>query len=161
MTGMACLEEVDAWLRRRGANTMLTGADAMRTLSNNGAGYTVVATQFEPSISHFDFVGPNGQGASEGQVKECLTIPPQPPVPSQPCRDNPRWVVAQSGRRFDVVIPINALTGRFGGGGTVGGSAPSTSGASDNCAISSDGGATPPCRWQPIWNQPGCAQQVR
>lgn len=127
-------------------------ADAMRTLPNNGAGYTVVATQLEPSSSHFDFVGPNGQGVGEDQVKECLVIPPLPPLPFMPCRDYPVWVVALSGQTCDVIIEINALTGRFGGGGTVGGSAPSTSGVSDSCAISPGGGSTTPSWWQPFWN---------
>ncbi len=127
-------------------------ADAMRKLSNNGAGYTVVATQLEPSSSHFDFVAPNGQGVGEDKVKECLVIPPIPPLPFLPCRDYPVWVVALSGPTCDVIIEINALTGRFGGSGTAGGSPPSTSAASDSCAISTGGGATAPNWWQPFWN---------
>jgi hypothetical protein len=128
-------------------------ADAMRQLPNNGAGYTVVATQLEPSSSHFDFVGPNGQEVGEDQVRECLVIPPLPPLPFlTPCRYYPVWVVALSSRTCEVVIEINALTGRFGGaGGTNGGSAPSTSSASDSCAISPGGGATTPTWWQPVW----------
>jgi hypothetical protein len=131
-------------------------ADAMRQLPNNGAGYTVVATQLEPSSSHFDFVGPNGQRVGRDQGKECLVIPPLPPLPFLTrCRYYPVWVVALSSQTCDVEIEIeiNALTGRFGGaGGTYGGSAPSTSSASDSCAISPGGGATTPDPWwQPVW----------
>jgi len=121
-------------------------ADAMRQLPNNGAGYTVVATQLEPSSSHFDFVGPNGQRVGRDEGKECLVIPPLPPLPFlTPCRYYPVWVVALSSQTCDVVIEINALTGRFGGGG---GSGPSTCAS----AISPGGGATTPDPWwQPVW----------
>jgi hypothetical protein len=126
-------------------------ADAMRQLPNNGAGYKVVATQLEPSSQHFDFLGPNGERVGEDQVKECLVIPPLPPLPFlTPCRYYPVWVVALSSQTCNVDIEINALTGRFGGGG--GGSAPSTSGASGSCEISPSGEATAPIWWQPFWN---------
>jgi hypothetical protein len=129
-------------------------ADAMRELPNNGAGYKVVATQLEPSSDHFNFTAPNGQGFGEDQVKECIIIPPLPPLPFLPCRNFPVWVVALSGQTCDVVIAINGLTGRFEGAGAgyAGGAQP-TPGASDSCGISPGGGeTTAPVWWQPVWN---------
>ena len=129
-------------------------ADARRELPNDGAGYTVVATKLEASSKHIDFIAPNGQGFGEDQVKECLVIPPIPPLPFlTPCRYYPVWVVALSNQTCDVVIAINALTGRFGGGGAGSkGSAPSTSNPSDSCEISPSGDATTPTWFQPMWN---------
>jgi hypothetical protein len=129
-------------------------ADAMRQLPNNGAGYTIEAVQLEPSSSHFDFSGPNGQGFGEDQVKECLVIPPLPPLPFlTPCRYYPVWVVALSSQTCDVVIAINALTGRFGGGGAGSrASAQSTSSPVDSCAFSPDAGPTTPGWLQPGWD---------
>jgi hypothetical protein len=129
-------------------------ADAMRQLPNNGAGYTMEAAQLEPSSRHFEFSGPNGQGFGEDQVKECMVIAPLPPLPFlTPCRYYPVWVVALSNQTCDVVIAINALTGRFGGGGTgYRGSAQSTSSAVDSCGFNPGGGASTPGWWQPVWD---------
>ncbi len=129
-------------------------ADAMRELPNNGAGYKVVATQLEPSSGHFNFTAPDGQSLGGDQVRECIIIPPLPPLPFLPCRNFPVWVVALSGQPCDVVIAINALTGRFegAGAGSTGG-AQATPGPSDSCGISPGQGATTsPVWWQPIWN---------
>lgn len=129
-------------------------ADAMRALPNNGAGYTVLATQLEPSSRHFDFSGPNGQRFGEDQAKECLVIPPLPPLPFlTPCRYYPVWVVVLSSQTCDVVVAINALTGRFGGAGAnYRGDAQSSSGAPGSCEISPGGGDASPGWWQPVWN---------
>lgn len=129
-------------------------AAAKRELPNNGANYKVVATELEPSSDHFNFTAPNGQGFGEDQVKECIIIPPLPPLPFFPCRNFPVWVVAFSGQTCDVVIAINGLTGRFegAGGGSTGGVQP-TPGQPDNCGISpGQGPTTSPVWWQPIWN---------
>jgi hypothetical protein len=129
-------------------------ADAMRQLPNNGAGYTVAATQLEPGGSPFDFTGPSGQGFGEDKAKECLIIPPLPPLPFLPCRDYPVWVVALSSQNCDVIIAINGFTGRFGGAG-VGyrAGAQATPGPSDSCGITPGGGTTTaPGWWQPVWN---------
>lgn len=126
--------------------------DAMRALPNNGAGYTVLETQLEPSSRHFDFSGPNGR-YGEDQVKECLVIPPLPPLPFlTPCRYYPVWVVVLSSQACDVVIEINALTGRFGGaGGGSRGDTQSGSAAPDSCEISPGAGDESPGWWQPVW----------
>jgi hypothetical protein len=128
-------------------------ADAMHQLPNNAAGYTVVATQLEPTSSHFDFSGPNGQRFGEDQVKECLVIPPLPPLPFlTPCRYFPVWVVALSTPTCDVVIAINAHTGRFGGAGaSYRGSDQATSTAGDSCGITPGGAGTTLSWWQPGW----------
>jgi hypothetical protein len=129
--------------------------DAMHQLPNNGAGYTLVAVQFEPSSKHFDFSGPNGQGFGEDEVKECLVIPPLPPLPFvTPCRYYPVWVVALSNQTCKVVIAINALTGRFGGAGGEGyaGDAQPTSTAAESCGIEPGSGSTAPGWWEPVWD---------
>jgi hypothetical protein len=129
-------------------------AAAMHDLPNNGAGYTLVAVQLESSSKHFDFSGPNGQGFGEDEVKECLVIPPLPPLPFlTPCRYYPVWVVALSTQTCSVVVAINALTGRFGGAGAgyQGGAQPNST-ASDPCGISPGGGGTTPSWWQPVWD---------
>ena len=92
-------------------------ANAMKALANNGVGFTVVALQLEPSSKHFDAAVPSGR-FGEDQVKECLVIPPLPPLPFiSPCRYYPVWIVALTNGGCDVTIAINAFTGRFGGGG--------------------------------------------
>lgn len=128
-------------------------ADAMHQLANNGAGYTVVATQLEPSSSHFKFTGPNGQGFGEDEAKECLVIPPLPPLPFlTPCRYYPVWVVALSTQACDVVIAINAHTGRFGGAGSdYRGTPPANTIDFGNCGITPGGGGANLSWWQPGW----------
>jgi hypothetical protein len=127
--------------------------DAMHQLPDDGAGYTLIAVQFEPSSKHFNFSGPNGSVFGEDDVKECLVMPPLPPLPFlTPCRYYPVWVVALSNPTCDVVIAINAHTGRFGGAGTGyrGDSLPNAAG-SDRC-LSAGGGASAPDWWRPIWD---------
>jgi len=127
--------------------------DAMHQLPNDAAGYTVVATQLEPSSSHFDFSGPNGQRFGEDQAKECLVIPPLPPLPFlTPCRYFPVWVVALSTQRCDVVIAINAHTGGFGGAGeSYRGTDQATSTAFDSCGITPGAAGTTLTWWQAGW----------
>jgi hypothetical protein len=148
----------DAYLVASAPSTQISEkeavADAKRGLPNNGADYKVVATELEPSSDHFNFTAPNGDGFGEDQVKECIIIPPLPPLPFLPCRNFPVWVVAFSGKTCDVVIAINALTGRFegAGGGSAAGVQP-TPGPLGNCGISpGQGPTTSPVWWQPIWN---------
>lgn len=128
-------------------------ADAVKTLPDNGAAYSLVAVQFEPSSQYFQFSDARGQGFGEDQVQECLVIPPLPPLPFlTPCRYYPVWVVDLTSQRCTVVIAINALTGRFGGAGTgYGGTAQPISGPPDSCAITPGGGDTVPRWWQPTW----------
>jgi hypothetical protein len=65
-------------------------ADARKALADGGAGYTVVATHFEPTSKHFDYSFADSQGFGEDQVRECLVIPPLPPLPFlTPCRYYP------------------------------------------------------------------------
>jgi hypothetical protein len=116
-------------------------ADAMKALPANGAGYRVVVAQLEPSSKHFEFSSANGQQFGEDQVRECLVLPLVGKVPFlSPCRYYPLWVVALSSQTCDVDIAINALTGRFGGGG-------------DDCEVSpfSPGGGGTTSWWQPVW----------
>ena len=118
-------------------------AKAMKALPNNGAGFTVVALQLEPSSKHFDFMGANGQGFGEDQVQECLAIPPLGPLPFiSPCRYYPVWVVVVTKQGCAAAIAINAFTGRFGGAG----------GGDCALAIIPGGGAESQTRWfQPEW----------
>ena len=129
-------------------------ADAMRQLPNDGAGYTVGATQLEASGSPFDFTGPSGLAFGKDKAKECLIIPPLPPLPFLPCRDYPVWVVALSSQNCDVIIAINGFTGRFGGAGALSrAGAQATPSPSDSCGISAGGGeSTAPGWWQAAWN---------
>jgi hypothetical protein len=91
-------------------------ADAMKSLPDDGAGFQVVATQFEPSSKGFEFSYPGGSfGEQDGM--ECLTIWPLPRLPFSPCRYHPVWVVAMSSQSCEVVVAIHAYTGQFGGGG--------------------------------------------
>ncbi len=94
-------------------------ADAMRQLPNNGSAYKVLEVQFEPTSKHFEFSSPVGHRFGEDGVKECLVVPPLPPIPSvTPCRYYPVWVVALSNPACDIIVAINAYTHRFAGGGT-------------------------------------------
>ena len=114
-------------------------ADAMKALPADGAGYRVVAVQLEPSSEHFEFSTVDGQRFGEDQVRECLVIPPLPPLPFlTPCRYYPVWVVAVSTQTCEMVIAINAHTGRFGGGG-------------GSCEISPGGGDITTTWWQATW----------
>jgi hypothetical protein len=113
-------------------------ADARKALADGGAGYTVVATHFEPTSKHFDYSFADSQGFGEDQVRECLVIPPLPPLPFlTPCRYYPVWLVELRSESSDVVIAINARTGCFGGGGGAG--------------IVPGGGDSEPSWWQPVW----------
>ncbi len=105
-------------------------ADAMKQLPNGGAGYHVLKAELEPSSKHFQFVGPDGSRFGEDDSRECLFIPPLPPLPwLTPCRYYPVWVVALSSPTCNATIAINAFTGRFDGGGTA---VPSTAPASSS-----------------------------
>ncbi len=65
------------------------------------------------------FSSPVGHRFGEDGVKECLVVPPLPPIPSvTPCRYYPVWVVALSNPACDIIVAINAYTHRFAGGGT-------------------------------------------
>jgi hypothetical protein len=122
-------------------------ADAMKALPDNGAGFIVVAVQLEPSSKHFDFVGAGGQRFGEDQTKECLVIPPLPPLPFiSPCRYYPVWVVAVTNQGCSAAIAINAFTGRFGGGGVGSDGSPSA-----GCDLV-PGAGEPETNWfQPRW----------
>jgi len=114
-------------------------AAAMKALPANGLGYQVAAVQLEPSSEHFEFSTVGGNQFGEDQVRECLVMPPLPPLPFlTPCRYYPVWVVAVSSQTCDEVIAINAHTGRFGGAG-------------GNCEISPGGGDTTTSWWQATW----------
>ncbi len=123
-------------------------ADALRQLPNNGAGYRVVKVELEPSSKHFDFQAPNGDDMGQDGVTECLVIPPLPRLPLITfCRYYPVWVVALSSPSCEVIIGINAYTGRFAGGGTATSSFSSSSG--DQCALTPE---APDVNWfQPMW----------
>jgi hypothetical protein len=128
-------------------------ADAMKMLPNNGAAYTLVAVQLEPTSQHFEFSDASRQGFGEDHAQECLVIPPLPPLPFlTPCRYYPVWVVDLTSQDCNVVIAINALTGRFGGGGNgYRGTAQPISAAPDSCAISPGGGDAGPRWWEASW----------
>jgi len=127
--------------------------NAMSHLANHGAGFTVVAARLAPSSSHVDYTAPNGQGFGIDGAQECLVIPPLPPLPFlTPCRDFPVWLVALSSPNCDVIIAVNAHTGRFAGGGASNqGPGLSTSGALDGCPIDPGAGEAAPVWLQPVW----------
>ncbi len=127
-------------------------AAALKLLPNGGAGFTLVEAQFEASSRHFQFTGAKGQGFGEDGVRECLSIPPLPPLPFlSPCRYYPVWVVDFTSRDCDVVIAINAYSGRSGGAGvSKSGSGESLSGPPDSCAMTPDAPAQ--TWWRASWD---------
>ena len=127
-------------------------AAALKLLPSGGVGFTLVEVQFEASSRHFRFTGAKGQGFGEDGVRECLAIPPLPPLPVlSPCRYYPVWVVDLTSPDCDVVIAINAYSGRFGGGGvSYSGSGESLSGPPDSCAMTPDAPAQ--AWWRAAWD---------
>jgi hypothetical protein len=127
-------------------------ANAMKALPNNGAGFTVVALQLEPSSEHFDAAVPNGR-FGEDQVKECLVVPPLPPLPFiSPCRYYPVWVVALTNGGCDATVAINAFTGRFGGAGIGFRGSTQPGSPSSGCDLVPGGGDSETRWFQPQWS---------
>jgi len=94
---------------------------AIQMLPDRGRGYELTVAELEPTNKHFDFASPSGKRFSEDAVQECLVFPPLPPLPFlTQCRYYPVWVVTFSNQACETVITINALSGRFGGGGSGG-----------------------------------------
>jgi hypothetical protein len=115
---------------------------AIQMLPDRGRGYELTVAELEPTSKHFDFTSPSGNRFSEDAVQECLVFPPLPPLAFlRQCRYYPVWVVSFSNRACETVITINALSGRFGGGG---------SGGRGACGLNPP--PVPDHRWfQPTW----------
>lgn len=93
-------------------------ADASAALPDGGRDYRMTAAQLEPSSRHYVFTAPNGGSFGSDSAQECLYVPPLPPLRFlTTCRYYPVWVVAFSSPDCEVIVSINALTGRFAGGG--------------------------------------------
>jgi hypothetical protein len=86
-------------------------------------------------------------------VKECLVVPPLPPLPFiSPCRYYPVWVVALTNGGCDATVAINAFTGRFGGAGIGFRGSTQPGSPSSGCDLVPGGGDSETRWFQPQWS---------
>lgn len=101
---------------------------ASPSLPDDGRGYAVTAAELEPTDQHFVFTSPSGGTFGGDDSQECAVFPPLPPLPFwKICRYYPLWVIDFSREGCEIIVAINADTGRFEGGSEVGD--PSTCGS--------------------------------
>jgi hypothetical protein len=94
--------------------------DALANLPNGGAGFTVVASQYEPSSKHYVAAFDGGGSFGGDQAPDCFVLTALPFIRFGPCHYHPVWVVEMTMSDCQLEIAINAFKGDFGGMGASG-----------------------------------------
>ena len=92
--------------------------DALANLPNGGAGFTVVASQYEPSSKHYVAAFDGGGSFGGDRAPDCFVLTALPFIRFGPCHYHPVWVVEMTRSDCQLAIGINAFTGDFDGMGS-------------------------------------------